>query len=136
MENIFDAAPSSMSKIRSAIKAETLIRVAIAFCSCFAFAGFLTLHLAHAQDRISASERVAVTEGRVEAARADLSRLESEMIILRKDVSDGREKISELNSKLSQVYGVGMGLAAIMLILQAAQMLLPRPSRKHKNEED
>jgi len=70
------------------------------------------------------AERLAVIESQERMGQSDTVRLLAEIDILRTEIASEREKRAELDSRLSTLQGVGIGLGSIVMVLQAASMLM------------
>ena len=78
------------------------------------------------------AERVAIMESQQHMTEYEQTRMLNEVDALRAELVAEREKRAELDSRVSVMQGVGFGLGSIVMVLQAASMLL---GLKRKNGE-
>ena len=72
----------------------------------------------------SIDTRVALVESQQHSNEYEQTRLLNDVDALRAELVAEREKRSELDSRISVMQGVGFGLGSIVMVLQAASMLL------------
>lgn len=72
----------------------------------------------------SIETRVALVESQQHSNEYEQTRLLNDVDALRAELVAEREKRSELDSRISVMQGVGFGLGSIVMVLQAASMLL------------
>lgn len=89
-----------------------------------------TLMIVRAQ--VPVQERVAIIEAQQHSQDLEETRTRMELDEVRAELVTEREKRAELDSRLSVVQGVGFGLGSIVMVLQAASMLL---GLKRKTEQ-
>lgn len=104
----------------------TIIRAFIILFTGCAMGGFVTLQFntVRAQDRQFSSERIAITEMKLEGVHSDVTRLEMHISSLEKTVSDNRDKIASQDAKIATINGIGIALGAAVGLLQCIQILI------------
>ena len=87
---------------------------------------FLKPAAAQTLEQETARERIAIETARVEALRDESVRHEAALnelrTELRLEVSANRDRLAELSNRISTITGIGVGLSAIVMVLQLIQM--------------
>src|SRR5579863_9057358 len=103
------------------IAGHRMIMVAILMLASM-FMGSMLALIVHAQN--SLPERVGIVEAEQQSESRDTTRLSSQILVLEQKQAEDRDRIAEQQSQISTMKGIGIGLGALVMILQAFGMLL------------
>ncbi len=105
------------------IAALRAISIAILLCVAAFFGSTVTL-IVHAQ--VSVPDRLALVERDAAIRQFESSMVGTQIAALQNSVASDRDRISELQSQISTMKGIGIGLASLVMILQIFNLMIKR----------
>jgi Flp pilus assembly protein TadB len=84
----------------------------------------LFIGLGHEHAQTPLPERIATVEQKNLSLQAQIDRLIEENDTIKKDIEAARDRSSDLEGQISMLRGIGIGLGAVVMVLQVFGMLL------------